>query len=441
MRTTFTTLAATLLLLLPEYMQAIDSAVTSPPISSAPSIKKDDKVMSAILPAPRTPRFYGGVEYLLWWVKAAPLSVPLVSTGSTSFKEGFLVNSTATVLYGAPHSPASGGDDTQGFPAFSGSRLTLGYWFDEEQHFGVEGSGFLLESRSAGYEARGDSNGNFPAGSSSTGMRIPVYNDVPYSPGGGTDPETGASLVPKTEDGVPLSIPGDLTGGVKITNKLQFWGADVGGVINFYRTPAFELSGLAGIRYLNLYESFNLNADIEGLSTSDLYSGQSGTVSDRFQTRNQFFGGNFGLRGRYITGPLSVEMSGRIALGDSHEVLNVNGFYTASNFKSQYASGPEGIFAQPANEGRTSSDRFAVVPEVQIKLGYALTARLRATISYDFLFYSNVVRPGDQINRNIPKGQTFQQDGTAASTSSPSKLFKTSEFFAHGVSVGFEYSF
>ena len=32
-------------------------------------------------------RLYGGIEYLLWWVKDAPLSVPLVSTGPEANNE------------------------------------------------------------------------------------------------------------------------------------------------------------------------------------------------------------------------------------------------------------------------------------------------------------------------------------------------------------------
>jgi hypothetical protein len=387
----------------------------------------------------RASRFYGGVEYLRWWVKGAPLSVPLVSSGSTAFKEGFLVNSSATILYGAPYSPASGGNDTQDFPAFSGGRLTIGFWLDNAQKLALEAGGFVLVRESAGFSARGDARGNYPAGNSSSGMRVPVYSNIAYAPGGATDPETGLALVPVGEDGVPLSLPGDLTGGVTIRNTLQFWGAAATGVINLYRSDSWAISGLAGFSYVDLSESFNLTADIEGLSPSD-YQGQSGVASDTFQTWNQFYGGNFGLRARFLRGPLSVELSGSVAAGLNHETQNVSGYYTAVNSPFG-SSGPEGIFAQPANEGRTSSDRFAYVPEVQFKLGYAITPSLRATIGYDIIYESNVIRPGDQINRNLPKGQTFQQDGTSPSTTSPSRLFKTTDFFAQGISVGLEYTF
>ena len=97
-----------------------------------------------------TSRFYGGVEYLFWWVKGAPLSAPLVSTGPDANEEGFLVNSDSTILYGAPLAPAKGGNDTQNFHGFSGGRLTLGYQLDEDQHLAAEARFFMLQSKSDG---------------------------------------------------------------------------------------------------------------------------------------------------------------------------------------------------------------------------------------------------------------------------------------------------
>ncbi len=391
----------------------------------------------SIFTSARTTRLYGGVDYLLWWVKGAPLAVPLVSTGPISTTHhGWLVNSDATILYGAPYAPATGGDSTQDFPAFSGGRLNLGYWLDNEQRFGIEGSGFLLQRRVAGYEIRSDSSG-------SPVINIPVYNTIPYSPSGRASPG------PPAEDGLPASLPSDPTrfdgnngnfaGGVKITNSLRLWGAEASGVINLLRTPSWELSALAGFRYLDLSETFHLDYDSTGVS--GFYLGMRGALSETFQTRNQFYGGILGLRGRYFIGSLFVDLTGRVAMGSSHEVLNIWGGFYSINFTGPYVTGPEGVFAQPANEGRTSSDRFAVVPDVQLKLGYALTPRLRLTAGYDFLYYTNIVRPGDQLNRNLPKGQTFEQGGVAPSAKSPERLFRTTDFYAYGVSFGLDFRY
>ena len=105
-----------------------------------------------------------------------------------------------------------------------------------------------------------------------------------------------------------------------------------------------------------------------------------------------------------------------MAIGLSHETLDVQGTFVDYGTTS-YATtrGPYGTFAMPANEGRFSRDNFAVVPEVQLKLGYAITPNTRLTIGYDALYDSNVIRPGDQISHNVPKGQTFAQDGTVPS--------------------------
>ena len=247
---------------------------------------------------------------------------------------------------------------------------------------------------------------------------------------------------------MPYSLPasplraradGIITGGIKIANDIRLWGAELNGVISLNRKPSWELSGLVGLRYLDLAESLNLTTQIQGITGP--YAGQYGEAKDRFSTHNRFFGGTLGLRGRYSSGRLSVDMGARVALGVSEEVQDVAGGYYSVNFAAPYDTGAEGVFAQPANEGRTSSSRFAVVPEVQLKIGYALTPRLRVTLGYDFLYYSNVLRPSEQIDRNVPKGQTFRQASPVISTVTPARKFETTDFFAHGFSLGMELRF
>lgn len=402
----------------------------TPPPSTATTQDQSTGDATAVAPPVSASRWYGGIEYLHWWVKDAPLSVPLVSTGPVMNKEGFLINPNTTILYGAPFAPATGGNDKQSFPGFNGSRLTIGYWLDDAQRYAVEASGFLLQSRTTTFQVRGDSNGN-------PGLRIPVFNSVPYAPGGSCDPDRpGFCLVPQTEDGVPLAVPGDLTGGVKITNSLQFGGFDLTGVMPLYRDASWQISGLAGFSFLQLNEGFGLSADLEGLPTSDQYAGQSGFAVDSFSTRNRFYGATLGVRGRYTYGAMFAEATGRLSLGASNEMLTVNGSYADFNAPFANNRGPYGIFAMPSNEGNFSRTNFAVVPAVQVKLGYNITPSIAVTLGYDFLFDSNVIRPGDQIDRNIPKGQTFQQSGPATSLTSPARLFRTTNFWAQGITFG-----
>src|SRR2546421_7679678 len=87
---------------------AADSAPDSlQPAEPQPSSAADPDRTRLTLDPPATARFYGNLEYLVWWVKPGPLSVPLVSTGPISTTHhGFLDSSDTTILDGAPHSPA-----------------------------------------------------------------------------------------------------------------------------------------------------------------------------------------------------------------------------------------------------------------------------------------------------------------------------------------------
>jgi hypothetical protein len=398
----------------------------------------ETKAPPLIEPA-RSSRFYGDIEYLYWWVKPAPLAVPLVSSGTITETHHGLLGVPAldaadsSILYGAPQSPASGGNNSQAFPGLSGGRLTAGYYFDDDQKLAIEASGFALARGNAGYSVRGDSEGN-PV------MGIPVYNSVSY--------DIGTRTIFPGEDSLPFSLPnstnrarsnGIITGGVVINNSIDFWGAGFNGVFNLYRKGPWEVSGVAGVRYLDLEEDFSMTVDIEGVSGP--YEGQVGIASDNFSTKNRYYGANLGLRGKYTDGPWTVEATGLVAPGVNDEVQQVGGGFYSENFTASYASGPEGVFAQPANEGRTTSQRFCMVPELQFKVGYALTPCMKVTVGYDFLYMSTVIRPTDQIDRSLPKGQTFNQADPTISTDSPSRRFKQTDFYAQGFSFGLEINF
>jgi hypothetical protein len=235
------------------------------------------------------------------------------------------------------------------------------------------------------------------------------------------------------EDRSPIAIPGDLAGSISISNALQLWGVHANGVVNVIHTPTWDVSALGGFRYLNLSEDFNMYDTLAGISGSQ-FVGQSGYTDDHFATRNQFYGAVLGLRARGVYGPFSVESTLTAALGVNHETISIDGIYQAYGFFR--SSGPYGIFATPANSGTTSSNKIAVVPEAQIKVGYEIAPSVTLTVGYDFLYWSNVVRPTDQIDRNLVKGQYFQEDPFSTSLAYPQRLNKTTDFYAQGVSVG-----
>jgi hypothetical protein len=61
-----------------------------------------------------------------------------------------------------------------------------------------------------------------------------------------------------------------------------------------------------------------------------------------------------------------------------------------------------GLLAQPGrNIGVYDRNEFGVVPEFGTTLGYQLTERLKLNVGYTSIYWSNVLRPGDQIDNTV----------------------------------------
>lgn len=119
-----------------------------------------------------------------------------------------------------------------------------------------------------------------------------------------------------------------------------------------------------------------------------------------------------------------------------------NQLITAPNGQQRSFNG--GLLAVPSNIGRHTRDQFSVVPEVGVKLGYQFTDHLRVFVGYNFLYWTNVVRPGDQIDPvlNVAQIPNFTIGNQAASqTVRPIVPFRNSDFWAQGINAGLEFHY
>lgn len=57
-----------------------------------------------------------------------------------------------------------------------------------------------------------------------------------------------------------------------------------------------------------------------------------------------------------------------------------------------------GLLALSSNIGTHTKSNFSVVPEVGFRVAYSVTENLRVFAGYDFVYWNNVMRPGDQID-------------------------------------------
>jgi hypothetical protein len=369
-------------------------------------------------------RLWGSTEYLLWWIKDGPLPFPLVLTGP-----GNTANPGALNAGGVPI--LTGDDITYG--ALSGVRATVGGWLGSDGGLGVEASGFLLPRTTKTTAASSDATGN-PV----LGFR---YFDPPV---GGVAAEDifQASIPP----GNPFGL-GPLAGTIAVVSHTRLWGAEGNAVLGL--NDRWQV--LAGFRFAQLDEDLSLNLFSQAVDGgTEIFQGAivpaPGAVAsiDRFHTRNQFYGGQIGLRGDMTRGKLILGVTGKLGLGSMHEVEEVSGTSVLLTPGAAPITVPVGQFAGPSNIGRRSHDEFAVLPECQLRVGYQVNGWLRAYAGYDIMYLNHVIRPGNQVDlivddRTNPLNPAFVP-GTVG-TVYPQPMFNHSEFWAQGVDFGVELRF
>jgi hypothetical protein len=374
---------------------------------------------------------WGSVEYLLWWVKDAPLPFPFVLTGPVN---GPPPNNNPGALNeaGFPTLTGKGVD----FGALSGVRATVGGYLDSEGTIGIEGSGFILPQQSKTYRAASDANGN-----PTLGFR---YLDTAFANNLAED-IFQASIPPGNANGV-----GPFSGSVAVISQIRLWGAEINGVIGTAGSGGLRLQALAGFRYVDLSESLGLQLQSTALDGSVVFfqgtpfgSPASILTIDSFQTRNQFYAGQVGLRGEYCMGGLVLTATSKLAVGNNHESINVTGSSTLNPNPGPIQSVPVGQFAGPSNIGRRTGDEFDWMPEFELKIGYQITSWARATIGYDFLYIYRVVRPGSQVDLVVndtvnPVNAAF---GGFDPTKAPQPFFGRHDFWAQGLTFGVELRF
>ncbi len=135
-------------------------------------------------------------------------------------------------------------------------------------------------------------------------------------------------------------------------------------------------------------------------------------------------------------------MTGKVALGTNHQSTDIQGFSTLQA-ATMNAITPGGTYALPSNIGQRTHNAFSVIPEFELKVGYNFTQQVRGFVGYNFMYWSNVARPGELINHNVdirqvPTLPTFDPTVRAVQ---PGPLSGNTGFWAQGINFGLEFRF
>ena len=176
------------------------------------------------------------------------------------------------------------------------------------------------------------------------------------------------------------------------------------------------------------------------VSTDTLNPG-SFDILDRFETRNQFNGFDIGWMYRRTHGFWTYDCLVRMAIGNTRQTVTINGQTTINDPTSTPAvqTLPGGLLTQTSNIGLFRQNEFTVVPEFNANIGYQLTDHLRMMLGYTFIYWSNVVRPGEHISRDLNPNLLPPPADPLTGAQRPAFAFDTTDYWAQGISFGGEY--
>lgn len=356
-------------------------------------------------------------EYLNWYADGMrlPAMVSTSTAGTARTAAGVLGQPATSVLYGANDDILS---DSQ-----SGFRIRFGWWLANFAGWGIEGE----------YAGLGEERESFFQQSTGTPILARPFFNV----------DDGA------EDAELVAFPGVVTGSIAVDTTTQFDGA----AFRFRRQlcsssgcgyseiccttvpTSSRLDGSIGYRFWELDESLQTREQLQLQSTS-----QPGSfdIIDRFATRNQFNGVELGFLWQGRRGWWSLDALMRLGIGNMHQTMTISGSTdivdngTASSFAT-------GFLAQRTNIGTYDRDRFTMIPELGLTLGYQMTRRVRATMGYSVIYMGNVIRPGDQVSLDVNPNLLAPELSPFTGALRPQFQFNETDYWIQGLSFGAEF--
>lgn len=363
-------------------------------------------------------------EYLMWWPR--PMRVPALVTSGSRTSEGVLNQDGTQTLLGGQML------DTM----YSGGRFRAGVWTDP-----CAGRGWEFEFFGIGEETERQTYSGTGAAGTDVIAR-PFFNVLTT-----TEAPNGR------EDAELVAYPGELSGSVTVEATSRLYGIAVhplwtncqtcGGTpllaTNDCAPIQTSMTTFIGWRYLNLGEQLGISEDL----TSLLEAPDDGQflIDDRFETLNRFNGADIGVMWNRRHGRLSMDLLMRVAIGTTRQEVTIDGSTSirgSANGSNDFENATGGLLAQRTNIGQYSQSVFSAVPELGVTLGYELSPCWRFTVGYSLLFWSNVVRPGDQIDRDVNPNLLPPELSPFTGLERPTFDFVESDLWVNGLNLGLE---
>jgi hypothetical protein len=376
------------------------------PVDAVPEAQFVEEIPFVDYSTPAPGRLWFTADYLLGWMQSRRL--PVLVTTSTSSDRG-----TAGIL-GQPETSILFGGEHINDEARNGTRLGAGYWIDAQRIFGVHASFFILETQSSIFAA---------ASQGSPILARPFTNALTDDP-----------------DAALVAFPGVLTGSIDVSaTSRNLFGGNLAVSEQILNRGGFRLDSLLGYRFLR-YDERLLIQDARFPLEAAFVPGTRILTRDDFGTQNEFHGGEIGLRAECCSGPWSLEVVAKVAVGNLNREVSIDGSTVVSVPGVTPVVRSGGLLALSSNIGTISNNDWVAIPEVGINAGWEVNSHLRLRLGYTFLSLGEIARAAEQVDTEVNTNLIPPSTSTAG-PQSPARTFFNSNMWVQIINFGLEYRY
>ncbi len=347
-----------------------------------------DDCMGCDVCAPRL--WWLDVDFTFGWRRGK--GYPTLVTGEP---DGILPD--AEILYKA------GNETSQMTP---GMRVDFGTWIDHCEVTGIGGRFWFL----------GKDSGDYSVNSNSQPVIARPFYDIDND----------------RQDALLVAFPGLRSGSLYVQATNEVLGADAYVRMLLMKTCNGRIDAIGGYQFSRINDDFRIVSNTLALEDDGgIVEGTTFRIQDEFDTRNEFHGGSLGLLWERECCGWTWNVMGKVGIGNMRQTAIVNGFNTVTVPGQTPVTEQGGLLTADTNLGEYVRDEFCVVPELNLSLSYRIRPCLSLSIGYNFMYWSDVVRPGNIIDPVI--------DTDSALQTRPLLAFNSEGYWVQGLNLGLHY--
>lgn len=413
--------------------------------------------------------YYGGADYLVWKIRGydLPDTITSVPIGLVQVTQQVRVISPTPTPVPPPRTvfvpisvvtKASFGGPSSTDPGFvNGTRLTLGYWCDDNHGIGIESQTIIM---ARGIDNRSVSN----AASPSSVLLNTGVNDQIFVICAGSDrvnPAAGGSTIvitdgtPTMVSNNPVTIPRNAASTVSLTSSNSLFGTELNVRSTTLKIGAADFGTLVGFRYVAFTDRLTASSNVTLTQPTDVTPPASDTLSrnltfstvDQVRVWNNFVGAQIGFDSEVHFGSMFLAGRLKLAVGPNFQSANTSGTAVLINNDSERPLPASrvttgGLLVGPTDQGDHDRTRYSFIPELNLKLGCQIAPWARVTVGYDGLYLGHMARSGLSSTTNTLTVSTASGSSNSSSTIvTPAFRFADHDAWVQGLSFGFELMF